>query len=348
MNRPPIDLRSDTVTRPSPGMLKAMMSAEVGDDVWNEDPTVRRLECSAAERFGKQAGLFCPSGTMTNQIAIRVHTRPADEVICSVESHIYNYEGGGIAANSGASVRLLGQTDRGRFNAEHVLGAIQPDDPHAAHSRLVCVEDTVNRGGGAIWDRKVLRQIGEVCGQHNLAYHLDGARVFNRLVACEDDPQDYARPFDSISICLSKGLGAPVGSLLLGSSEFIHQARRMRKLMGGGMRQAGYLAAAGLYALEHHVDRLAEDHASAAALAGALEDAPWCSNVVAPDTNIVICHTRPGLSATGAVKHLAEHGVLASAMGPDLVRFVTHLDVSSAQLEVACDIFRTPIAPLGS
>lgn len=348
MKRPSIDLRSDTVTKPGPEMLKAMMSAEVGDDVWNEDPTVTALERAAAQRFGKEAGLLCPSGTMTNQIAIRVHTRPGDEVICAAESHIYNYEGGGIAANSGASVRLLGQNDRGRFTAEDVLGAVQPDDPHAPRSRLVVVEDTVNRGGGAIWSKAELGRIGEVCAQHNLRYHLDGARVFNRLVATEDDPADYGRPFDSISVCLSKGLGAPVGSVLLGSNKFIHQARRMRKLMGGGMRQAGYLAAAGLYALEHNVARLAKDHAKAAALASALADAPWCSSVVAPDTNIVICHTRPGLSAAAAVKHLHGHGVLASAMGPNLVRFVTHLDISKAQLEIACDVVRTPIAPVGS
>lgn len=348
MKRPGIDFRSDTLTRPCPKMLDAMMAAEVGDDVWGEDPTVTKLEGTAAERFGKQAGLFCPSGTMTNQIAIRVHTRPGDEVICSAESHIYNYEGGGIAANSGASVRLLGSEDQGRFTAEEVEAAIQPDDPHAAHSQLVVVEDTVNRGGGAIWNRDALSQIGKLCAQRNLRYHLDGARVFNRLVATEDVAAEYGQPFDSISICLSKGLGAPVGSLLLGTTKFIHQARRMRKMMGGGMRQAGYLAAAGLYALEHNVIRLAEDHARAAALAGALNQAPWCSRVIDPDTNIVICYTRPGLSAASAVKHLKNRGVLASAMGPNLVRFVTHLDITTAQIEVACEVVRGPAAPIGS
>ena len=332
-----IDLRSDTVTKPTPAMLAAMMAAEVGDDVWGEDPTVTALERAAAARFGKEAGLFCPSGTMTNQIAIRVHTRPGDEVVCSVQAHIYNYEGGGIAANSGASVRLLGQEDRGRFTPQAVAAAINPDDPHAPRTRLVAVEDTVNRGGGAIWDRAALAEIGEVCRQHSLRYHLDGARVFNRLVATGDDPIAYARPFDSISICLSKGLGAPVGSVLLGDAGFIHRARRVRKLFGGGMRQAGYLAAAGLYALEHHVARLAEDHAHARRLAEALEASPLARSVTAPDTNIVLfCPAEPGTAAQ-AVSRLAELGIRCGTMGPDLVRFVTHLDVSADQVDAACE-----------
>lgn len=342
-----IDLRSDTVTRPTPAMLAAMTSAEVGDDVWGEDPTVKALEAAAAARFGKEAGLFCPSGTMTNQIAIRVHTRPGDEVICSVEAHIYNYEGGGIAANAGASVRLLGAEDRGRFTAAQVSAAINPDDPHAPRTRLVAVEDTVNRGGGAIWSKDDLQAIGEVCRQHGLRYHLDGARVFNRLVATGDDAKAYAAPFDSISVCLSKGLGAPVGSVLLGEAAFIHQARRVRKVFGGGMRQAGYLAAAGLYALEHHVARLAEDHAHAARLADALASSPLARAVIRPDTNIVLF--RPAVPGQGAatVAHLRTLGILAGTMGPDLVRFVTHLDVGSAQVEEACRLLAAA-APSGA
>ncbi|MCB9650288.1 MAG: aminotransferase class I/II-fold pyridoxal phosphate-dependent enzyme [Deltaproteobacteria bacterium] len=341
-----IDFRSDTVTKPSPAMLAAMMAAEVGDDVWGEDPTVMALEAAAAARFGKEAGLFCPSGTMTNQIAIRVHTRPGDEVICSVEAHIYNYEGGGIAANSGASVRLLGADDRGRFTAAAVEAAINPDDPHAPHSQLVAVEDTVNRGGGAIWSKAALAEIGEVCRQRGLRYHLDGARVFNRLVATGDDPAEYARPFDSISVCLSKGLGAPVGSVLLGDKAFIHQARRVRKVFGGGMRQAGYLAAAGLYALEHNVARLAEDHAHAARLAGALSGSPLARAVIQPETNIVLF--RPAVPGQGAatVGYLKTLGILCGTMSPDLVRFVTHLDVSSAQVDEACALLKVA-APSG-
>jgi len=332
-----VDLRSDTVTRPTPGMLEAMMGAEVGDDVWGEDPTVQALEAAAAARFGKAAAVFCPSGTMTNQIAIIVHTRPGDEVVCSQESHIYNYEGGGIAANASASVQLLGGADRGRFTAEEVARAIRPDDPHAPRTRLVAVEDTVNRGGGATWDAAELSRIGELCKARGLAFHLDGARLFNRLVARGDDPVRYAAPFDTISICLSKGLGAPVGSVLLGDAEVVYQARRARKRLGGGMRQAGFLAAAGLYALEHHVARLEEDHRHAAELAEAANRASWCEQVLPPETNIVICRTQPGTDADTVVRALEARGVLAAAMGHDLVRFVTHLDVSSAQIDAAAE-----------
>lgn len=341
MSDRPIDLRSDTVTRPTPGMLEAMIQAEVGDDVLGEDPTVSALEAATAARFGKAAAVFCPSGTMTNQIAIHAHTRPGDEVICSVESHVYNYEGGGIAATAGASVRLLGHTDRGRFGADAVSAAILPDDPHRARTHLVCVEDTVNRGGGAIWPREDLAAIGEVCREAGLPYHLDGARVFNRLVAAGDDPVEYGAMFDSISVCLSKGLGAPVGSVLIGDEAFVHQARRIRKRLGGGMRQAGFLAAAGLYALEHHVERLAEDHAAARLLAEAAQGADWCAEVVPPETNIVVCRARERGGAPDVVTRLAERGVLAAAMTPDLVRLVTHLDLSGSDVERAAARMRS-------
>lgn len=340
MSSAPIDLRSDTVTRPTPGMLDAMMRAEVGDDVWNEDPTVSALEAAAAARFGKAAAVFCPSGTMTNQIAIVVHTRPGDEVICSAESHIYNYEGGGIAATAGASARLLGQANRGRFTASEVERSILPDDPHCPRSRLVAVEDTVNRGGGAIWSRDALLEISALCRARGLRYHLDGARVFNRLVAAGDDPVEYGAAFDSISICLSKGLGAPVGSVLIGDEAFVAQARRVRKRLGGGMRQAGFLAAAGLYALEHHVERLTEDHAGAARLAEAAGEAEWAQEVLPQETNIVICRTRAGLAGQRVVEALEADGVRAATMAADLVRFVTHLDVDEQGLERAARVVR--------
>ncbi len=260
-----IDLRSDTVTKPTPGMLDAMLRAEVGDDVWGEDPTVSALEESTAHRFGMEAGLFCPSGTMTNQIAIRVHTQPQQEVICHKQSHIYLYEGGGIAYNSLASVRLL-DGERGLLNAEDVAAAINPDDIHYPETALVAIENTVNKGGGACYSLERIASISRICQEHHLPLHLDGARVFNALVATNESPGAYGQYFDSISVCLSKGLGAPVGSVLLGSHAFIHQARRVRKVFGGGMRQAGYLAAAGLYALNHHVERLLDDHRCARVL----------------------------------------------------------------------------------
>ena len=257
-----IDLRSDTVTKPTPSMLKAMMNADVGDDVFKEDPAVNALEGKAADLFGMDKALFCPSGTMTNQIAINVHVKPGDEVICDRISHIYFYEGGGIAKTSGASVALL-SGDRGRFSAEDVEAAICPDDIHRPVTRLVAVENTVNKGGGAYWDIDELEKIGSICRKKNIGFHLDGARLFNALAETGEKPADYGRLFDSISICLSKGLGAPAGSLLLGNSDFIKKALRVRKVMGGGMRQAGFLAAAGIYALDNNIERLNEDHAKA-------------------------------------------------------------------------------------
>lgn len=329
----PVDLRSDTLTKPTPAMLEAMFRAEVGDDVWGEDPTVQVLESYAAEYFGMEAAVFCPSGTMTNQIAIRVVCRPGDEVICSREAHIYNYEGGGIAANAGASVRFPEVEDRGRFTAEAVEAVIQPDDPHAPCTRMVAMEDTVNRGGGAIWSYAELSKIGGLARSRGLHMHLDGARLMNRLVVTGDDPVTYATSFDSISLCLSKGLGAPIGSLLIGSAAFVHQARRVRKLMGGGMRQAGYLAAAGLHALQHHVERLAVDHAHARSLAAVVEQTGWAREVLAPETNIVLFRPcLPGQAARFAAM-LSELGVRCASMGADHVRFVTHLGVDEADVE---------------
>jgi threonine aldolase len=326
-----VDLRSDTFTLPTDGMLAAMAKAKVGDDVFAEDPTVNALQEYAAGLFGMGAGLFFPSGTMANQTAIRVHVRPGEEVICDEGAHVHYYEGGGIAANSGASVNLIAG-ERGVFSAADVEARIRPDNVHFPVSRLVCIENSCNRGGGRFFPIGNIREISGVCSSHGLKLHLDGARLFNAMLAEGTKPSDHGRFFDSISICLSKGLGAPVGSLLLGSAEFIHRARRVRKLMGGGMRQAGYLAAAGLYALQHHVDRLAEDHQHAAVLADALRGADYVSQVLPQETNIVSFTMADKSDTQRFLDYLASKGVLAMAMGPGMIRFVTHLDVSREQV----------------
>jgi threonine aldolase len=335
-----IDLRSDTVTRPTPAMLAAMMAAAVGDDVYGEDPTVNALQDAAAARFGVQAALFCPSGTMTNQIAIKLHTRPGDEVICHELSHVHLYEAGGIAFHSGAAVALL-RGARGLYTAEDVATAAKdPADLHSPTSRLVVVENTVNKGGGACWDLAELRRIRALCDARGLALHLDGARLFNALVARGQSARDYGELFDTISISLSKGLGAPVGSLLLGSDALIAQARRLRKLFGGGMRQAGYLAAAGLYALEHHVERLADDHARAKVVGVELARLPWVAEVLPVETNIVLGVLDAAMPPARLIQHLAAHGVRAASMGGQTVRFVFHLQVDDAQVETLLDVLR--------
>lgn len=330
--RPLVDLRSDTVTRPTPAMLAAMFAVPVGDDVYEEDPTVRRLEAVAAARFGLEAGLFCPSGTMTNQIAIKAHTEPLSEVICEQTAHVYLWEVGGIAFHSGASVALLAG-ERGRLTAAQVAAAIRPDNVHYPTTRLVCLENTHNRGGGSCYAWADLVAISAVARQHGLACHLDGARLFNALVATGQRSQDYGPLFDSISVCLSKGLGAPVGSVLLGSAAFIHKARRIRKVMGGGWRQAGYLAAAGLYALEHHVARLADDHRRAAYLAEVLRQQSYVAEVLAPETNLVLFQLHDHQPAAAFLALLERQGIRASNFGPQWIRFVTHLDVDDIMLE---------------
>lgn len=333
-----IDLRSDTVTRPTKEMLNAMMHAPVGDDVFGEDPTINKLENMAAEMFGMEAGLFCPSGTMTNQIAIKLHTQPGDEIICHEYSHIYNYEGGGLAANSGCQTRLL-KGERGFISAKDVEENIgNPHDVHAARTSLVSVENTVNKGGGSCYDFSTLEVIGEVARKHNLAYHIDGARLFNALVAKNQKAEDYGRLFDTISICLSKGLGCPVGSLLLGSKDHITQARRIRKRFGGGMRQAGYLAAAGIYALENHIERLAEDHEKAQELKSALEKCSWVDCIEPVETNIVIFYLKEGMSQKTFMDTLKENGILAVSMGQGKLRFVTHLDINSTQISQVSNV----------
>ena len=335
-----IDYRSDTVTRPTPGMLAFMQSAPVGDDVFGEDPSINSLERITAAKFGMEAGLFCPSGTMTNQLAIKTHTQAGDEVICDELSHIYQYEGGGIAFNAGCSVKLL-HGDRGRVTAEQVLSGIHPEDVHKPISRLVSLENTSNRGGGACYNFNDFEAIKKITDQHGLALHLDGARIFNAIVHNNEASIEYGKIFDSISICLSKGLGAPVGSVLVGSNEFIKKARRWRKVFGGGMRQAGYLAAAGIYALEHQVERLADDHKNAKILSEALSKMEFVSSILGVETNIVIATIGGKYTAASFAAALKEKGILAIAMTPTQVRFVFHLDITESDLAKTIDIIKT-------
>jgi threonine aldolase len=328
-----IDLRSDTGTRPTPAMRAAMLEAPVGDDVFGEDPTVNALEARVAELFGHETAVFCPSGTMTNQIAVNIHTRPGDEVICDEGAHIYRYEGGGVMATSGCSVKLI-SGDHGRFTAEQVEACIH--DPPAtwlARTRLVNIENTCNRGGGAVWDLQAIDGIRAVCERHGLRLHMDGARIFNALAVTGGTPQEWGRRFDTVSICLSKGLGAPVGSLLVGSTASITEARRVRKRLGGGMRQAGFLAAAGLYALDHHVTRLKEDHRRAKRLAEALTALPYIASLMPVRTNIIILTLAGDRTAGSFLEQLRAHGIIAAGFGPQMVRMVTHLDVDDAAIE---------------
>jgi threonine aldolase len=322
------DLRSDTVTRPTPAMLAAMHAAEVGDDVYDEDPTVRCLETELATRFGLEAGLFCPSGTMTNQLAIMAHCAPVSEVICESSAHVYLWEVGGIMHHARASVALL-PGDRGRLTAAQIEGAIRPtNNVHYPTTSLVCLENTHNRGGGSCYAWSDLEAIAARTKEHGLALHLDGARIFNALVATGQRSEDYGRLFDSISVCLSKGLGAPVGSVLVGSHELIQKCKRLRKLFGGGWRQAGYLAAAGLFALENNVARLADDHHRAAQLAEALRLLPYVAEILEPETNLLIFRLDESrLTVADFLARLEAQGIRASGFGGSWVRFVTHLDV---------------------
>lgn len=328
-----IDLRSDTLTKPTTGMLSAMIEAVVGDDVFGEDPTIKELEKKVADIFSMEAALFCPSGTMANQIALAVHTRPGDEVICADGSHIYQYEGGGPAANAGISVQLL-PGDRGRLNAAQIRESVKPDNPHYPQTTLVSLENTCNRGGGSVYSYKDLSQISEFCRSTGLSLHLDGARIFNALAAqSEYTAKEIGQWFNSVSVCLSKGLGAPVGTVLMGSQTFITHAIRVRKRWGGGMRQAGYLAAAGIYALNHHIARLSEDHIRAGLLAGLLRKTPFISEVIEPQTNIVVAKIREDLTAEDVLLQFEKTGLRGIAFGPGLIRFVTHLNISESQFQ---------------
>ena len=325
-----IDLRSDTLTRPTPAMLEAMMAAAVGDDVFGDDPSVNALEVKGAALFGMEAAVFCPSGTMCNQIAIRVATRPQDQMICYTYAHVYQYEGGGAAANAGVTARLL-EGDFGRINAAEVEANINADDPHFPRTSLVCIENTVNKGGGSCYDVAEVEAIRAVCDRHGLHLHLDGARLFNALVAKGQSPKAFGKLTDTISLCLSKGLGAPVGSLLIGSKATIKEARRVRKVFGGGMRQAGYLAAAGSYALDHHVDRLADDHRRAQRFASVLSEQSWVKKVLPVETNIVIFE--PDQAVPEVLAKFAEAGIIAVPFGKYAIRLVTHLDISDAMVD---------------
>ena len=333
-----IDFRSDTVTKPTPAMLVAMMQAQVGDDVFGEDSSINQLETMVSRMFGMEAAIFCPSGTMTNQIAIKCHTQPGDEVICDQSSHVYQYEGGGIASNSGASVKLL-TGDRGRISAAQVKTVINPDDVHRAHTSLVCIENTSNRGGGSCYDLEEIKKIEKVCREHNLKFHLDGARLFNALVARNETPKQYGDVFDSISICLSKSLGCPVGSLLIGKKDFIKKARRARKAFGGGMRQAGYLAAAGIYALQHHIERLSEDHKHAKMIAETIEKKKFVKFVLPVETNIIIFELDDSITAPELVAKLKEKNVLGYAIATNRIRLVLHLDLTKEMVSKTIEIF---------
>jgi threonine aldolase len=325
-----VDLRSDTVTKPTPGMMEAMWSAKVGDDVFGEDETVNALEEKAAALFGMEAGIFCPSGTMTNQIAIKCFTQPLDELIADQTAHVYRYEGGGIAFNSGVSTRLL-NGDRGRITAEMIAPEINAENIHYPHTSLVVLENTVNKGGGSCYTLADIKPIAELCRDRKLKLHLDGARIFNALANTGDKAIDYGKYFDGVSVCLSKGLGAPIGSVLLADKETIKYARRIRKVFGGGMRQAGFLAAAGIYALDHHVERLRIDHAHAQILADELRKCSWVTNVLPADTNIVLFDTIA--PAEQVLNKLLEKGIKANSTDTHRIRFVTHLDVHPDQVE---------------
>jgi threonine aldolase len=327
-----VDLRSDTVTKPSKGMLDAMFNAEVGDDVFGEEPTVNKLEEKAATLFGMEAALFCPSGTMTNQIAIKVHTQPGDEVLCDITAHIYNFEGGGISFNSGAQAKLI-QGERGRITAQQVSENINPSFDWLTRTSLVCIENTGNRAGGSYYSFKQMKEISDVCKQNTLGYHLDGARIFNAIVENDYTPKDLGILFDSVSVCLSKGLGAPVGSVLLGNKEFIKKARRIRKVFGGGMRQAGYLAAAGIYALDNNVNRLKEDHSRAKQLAKTMSGLNYIDSILPVDTNIIIFNLNEKIKPEEFVSKLASYNIKAVAFGKQAIRFVTHLDFTDEMLE---------------
>jgi threonine aldolase len=334
-----IDFRSDTVTKPTPDMLQAMMTAKVGDDVFGEDPSINELEQMSADMFGMESGLFCPSGTMTNQIAIKCHTQPGDEVICDESAHVYQYEGGGIAFNCNASVKLL-YGDRGRMNADQVKAAINQDDNHKAHTSLVCLENTSNRGGGSCYDFNEIKKIKQVCRQNDLSLHLDGARLWNAIVAKNETPKQYGETFDSVSICLSKGLGCPVGSVLLGKKDFIKKARRIRKVFGGGMRQAGFIAAAGVYALKNNIERLKQDHDHAKQIGDAIAKASISKSVLPIETNIIIFETHDSTTAAAIIEKLKQKGVLCSVIAPDRVRLVIHLDITEEMVNKTIEIIK--------
>lgn len=329
-----IDLRSDTVTKPTQGMLDAMMSAKVGDDVYKEDLTVNALEQRLAEMFGMDEALFFPTGTMANQTALKLHTNPGEQVICDKYAHIYNYEGGGASFNSGISCHLI-DGHRGMFTAKQAEAAINPPEfYHSPLTSLIEIENTTNKGGGACWDFEELKKIRKVADKHSLGYHLDGARLWNALVAKQESAKQYGDLFDTISVCLSKGLGCPVGSVLIGKSELMKGALRVRKILGGGMRQVGYLAAAGLYALDNHIERLNDDHKRAKEIGEVLSQMPLIKKVEPIETNIVIFELNDGISEVDFLNKLKEKNIHIIGMGSNKLRIVTHLDYTNNMHEV--------------
>ena len=335
-----INLISDTVTKPSPEMLQYMFKAQVGDDVYKQDPTVIELEAKLAEMFGMEAGLFFPSGTMANQTAIKLNTNPGDQIIADKYAHIYNYEGGGASFNSGVSFCLL-EGNRGMINASQVAAAINnPDFYHSPLTSMVGVENTTNKGGGACYELADLQEIKQVCLNNNLKFHLDGARIWNALVAKNQNPQDFGPIFDTISVCLSKGLGAPIGSILLSDAKTIHKALRIRKIFGGGMRQVGYLAAAGIYALDNNINRLVDDHNRAKEIGATLSKLSWIKKVEPIETNILIFELNNGINESLLIEKLKSKNITISAMGHGKLRIVTHLDYTQEMHEFVLETLK--------
>lgn len=335
-----IDLRSDTVTKPTTGMLQAIMSAEVGDDVYKEDPSVNALEVKLAAMFGKDEALFFPTGSMANQAAIKLHTQPAEQLICDKWAHVYNYEGGGVSFNSGVSCKLV-DGDRGMITAQQVEENINPPDfYHSPLTTLVCLENTTNKGGGACYDFEEFRKIRKVCDTHGLGLHLDGARLFNALVAKQEDPKEYGKIFDTISVCLSKGLGTPIGTVLIGNKEIMKNAIRVRKVLGGGMRQVGFMAAAGTYALDHQVERLTEDHKRASEIGEVLRNQEYVGSVEPVETNIVIFYLKDPSTEADFMKQLQQENIRISNMGHGKLRIVTHLDYTAEMHQKFKEVLR--------
>lgn len=336
-----IDLRSDTVTKPTQGMIDAMASAPLGDDVYAEDPTVNALQSRLAAMFGKEKALFFPTGTMTNQAAIKLHTQPGEQLICDKYAHVYNYEGGGVSFNSGVSCKLI-DGNRGMITAKQVSESINPPDfYHSPLTTLVALENTTNKGGGGCWDFSEIKKIKTVCEDHNLGFHLDGARLWNALEVTKETPKDYGAVFDTISVCLSKGLGCPMGSVLIGDSVIMEKAIRIRKMLGGGMRQVGVLAAAGLYALDHHRKRLSEDHQKANEIGQILQNKSYVAKLQPIETNILIFELASHINADKFVLNLEKKGVLISNMGGGKLRMVTHLDYNLDMHEKLIEILES-------
>jgi len=335
-----IDLRSDTVTKPTPGMLQAIMNAEVGDDVYKEDPTANKLEQKLAEMFGMDAALFFPTGSMANQAAIKMHTQPGEQLIADKWAHVYNYEGGGVSFNSGVSCKLL-DGNRGMITSEQVEKNINPPDfYHSPLTSLVCLENTTNKGGGACYSFSEIEKIRKVCDKHQLGLHLDGARIWNAIVAKKENPKDYGKVFDTVSVCLSKGLGTPLGSVLIGNKDIMKKAMRVRKVLGGGMRQIGFMAAAGIYALDNHMERLAEDHKKAREISELLMKQPYVKKVEPTETNIVIFYLTEEISEEKFMNDLLKKNIKISGMGQGKLRVVTHLDYTNEMHEKFLDILK--------